>query len=115
MNIEKLLSDHEGYKTKFVSGDWRIGLITPADRFQNITYLERHNETDEVFILLKGSATIIGFDSGIKTETVLEEGNIYNVPKAMWHNVKIDDGSVVAVVENSDTSNDNSEYMEFKI
>lgn len=111
MRFEEIFSDHEGYMTKLVSGTWRIGLITPADRFTNITYLERHNQTDEVFILLKGNATLIGEEERIN----LEEGKIYNVPKGMWHNINIMESSVVAVVENADTSIENTDYMDFAL
>ena len=60
--IEVIKAAHEGYRTMYVADSWRVGLITPAERFEKITYLERHNKTDEIFILLSGRAVLIGMD-----------------------------------------------------
>ena len=112
MMIEVKEATHEGYMTKHIYASWRIGLITPAERFEKITYLERHNETDEIFILLNGRAVLIGKDKyGLHT-IELECGKLYCVHKAYWHNIRLYEHSIVAVVENADTSKGNTEYID---
>ncbi len=112
--IEIYEASKEGYETKLKYGAWRIGLITPAERFTNITYLERHNLTDEAFILLRGSATLLHLDGEeVLRAYEMEQGKVYNVPQGGWHNVKIEPDSIVMVVENSETSPENSDYRDF--
>ena len=107
--------EKEGYQTvhSFDNGDgWRVGLICPAEGFTEagMTYLERHNLTDEVFMLLKGNATlIVGAD---KTRVPMQSGVAYNVEAGEWHNILIEKASVVAVAENKGTGRENSDYME---
>lgn len=112
MKIDVIEAKHEGYQTKHIYESWRVGLITPAERFKKITYLERHNLTDEIFILLSGSAVLIGKDDDGIQMIELEFGKLYCVPKAYWHNIRIYENSVVAVVENADTSKENTEYID---
>ena len=112
MKIDVIEASHEGYMTKHSFESWRVGLITPAERFETITYLERHNLTDEIFILLTGRAVLIGRDEDGIHLIPLETGKLYCVPKAYWHNIRIYENSVVAVVENADTSKENTEYID---
>ena len=113
--MKKIKVEIDGYQTvhSFDNGDgWRIGLISPAERFteEGMTYLERHNMTDEVFILLQGNATLIIGEE--KTYVPMETGILYNVEQSEWHHVLIEKDSIVAVVENKGTSKENTEYME---
>lgn len=110
MKIDVIEAGHEGYRTKYQNASWRVGMITPAERFENITYLERHNQTDEIFILLKGRAVLIGREDEILYTIELEAGKLYCVPEGCWHNIRMYEDSVVAVIENSDTSGENTDY-----
>lgn len=112
MKIDVIDATHEGYLTKHIYESWRVGLITPAERFEKITYLERHNLTDEIFILLTGRAVLIGKDDDGLHMIELESGKLYCVPKAYWHNVRVYQNTVVAVVENVDTSKENTDYLD---
>ena len=106
----------QGYQTvhTFDNGDgWRVGIISFAERFtkEGMTYLERHNLTDEVFLLLDGEAVlIIGQE---KLHVPMEKSKAYNVEQGEWHNVLLNEDSVVAVVENKKTSKENTEYIYF--
>ena len=112
MKINVIEAVHEGYLTKHIYDSWRVGMITLAERFEKITYLERHNLTDEIFILLKGKAVLIGKDEEGMHFLEMEAGKLYCVPKSYWHNIRMYENSVVVVVENADTSRENSEYMD---
>ena len=75
-----------------------------------ISYLERHIETDETFVLLVGEATLL---IGENVERVpLEMLKCYNVKAGVWHNIILTPGTRVLVVENSDTSRSNTDYLE---
>ncbi len=114
--VEIIKAKKEGYETVLKYEAWRIGLIKPAERFSNITYLERHLLTDEAFILLEGHATLIHMDDAETVETYeMQSGVIYNIPQANWHAVKLDADALVMVVENADTARENSEYRDFEL
>ncbi len=99
----------EGYKTVHAFEGWRVAYLTYADRFDNIKYIERHNETDEIFVLMQGSATLIINEDMEKVE--MKKNLIYNIPKGVWHNIRVSKDAVVMIVENADTSKENSEYI----
>ncbi len=100
----------EGYNRTLSYGGWRVAFLNYAPHFDNITYLERHLLTDEVFVLLAGEATLL---IGERGECVpLQPCRLYNVKAGTWHNIRVSRDARVLVVENSDTSRENSEYME---
>ncbi len=101
----------EGYKTVMKYGTWRVAFLNHADRFDQITYLERHMLTDEAFVLLEGRATLLLGETG--APTVMEPHKIYNVKQAEWHAIRVSPDAKVLIVENAETGRDNSEYMDF--
>lgn len=109
-DIEIIGCESVGYRPALHFGAWRIAFLTFAQRFSDITYLERHKNTDEAFVLLKGSAKIY---IGEEMECyVMEPNKIYNVKRGVWHNIKVSCDALVLIVENADTSKENSEYMD---
>ena len=112
--MQILKAEKEGYQTvhTFENGDgWRVGLICYAERFTEagMTYLERHRMTDEIFLRLKGNAVLILGEE--KSRIVMEPGIAYNVPQSEWHHILLDEDAVVAVIENKNTSKENTEYL----
>lgn len=106
--------DGKGYFSHFKCGGWRIAYLNYAPMFtkEGITYLERHNETDEVFILLEGEASL--FMGETAKEVVMEKFVSYVVKKSAWHNIVVSEDAKVLIVENADTGKDNSEYLPFR-
>lgn len=99
----------EGYDRTLVYNTWCVAFLNYADRFDKITYLERHLLTDEVFVLLQGTAELL---IGKKSETVkMEPFKIYNVKAGVWHAIRVSRDAKVLIVENSDTTKENSEYL----
>ncbi len=91
---------------------WLVGLLAYGEKFSRFFMLERHNQTDEAFILVKGDATLYIADKDINvTEYKMEQGALYNVPKGEWHHIVVSRDALVVVVENSDTSSENSDYL----
>ncbi|HEX8990941.1 MAG TPA: hypothetical protein VF784_04635 [Anaerolineales bacterium] len=78
--------------------------------------MERHLETDEVFVLTRGAGTIIvggnGPEPGEFEAQPMELGKIYNVRQRVWHTVSLSRDAAVLIVENLNTVRENSEYAE---
>jgi len=87
------------------SDGWMVALLNwePIMDFEKATEIERHKETDEVFILLKGQAAMyVDTKEGIQVFG-MQAGLIYNVTKATWHNLVATRDVAFLIVENRDT------------
>ena len=101
-----------GYKRLVDGPKWTLAMINYAPNFdeRNFTRLERHLATDETFVLLDGEATLaIGPDAWL---VPMERLKYYNVLAGTWHHVLMKPGARILIGENSDTSRENSEYLE---
>lgn len=103
------------YKALIYYDKWRVALLNTHERFRrdNMYQMERHVETDETFVLLKGEAVLYIGDGGSRecgriTMVNMESCKLYNVKRGVWHNIVTADDTSVLVVENADTSPDNS-------
>ena len=104
----------ESYKTAMSFGEWRVAYLNHGEVFkeENFVRLERHLETDEVFMLLEGEATLV---VGMDLERIdMEQHKVYNIPKGVWHHVMTKPETRIFIVENADTDVDNSEYFHIK-
>ena len=106
----------EGYKPLVDFGGWRVAVLRFEDGLLpgNQRSMERHLETDEVFVLTKGTGTLIMggngpqvADLGVQT---MEIGKIYNIRKNAWHSIALSGDASVVIVENQNTKEKNSEY-----
>ncbi|MDD4688875.1 MAG: hypothetical protein PHE51_03925 [Eubacteriales bacterium] len=100
-----------GYEPAMNYGEWRVAYITHSHGFSKEGWrrIERHTKTDEVFVLLNGSARLI---IGEEKEIVeMQQGKIYNVTCGTWHHIFADEGSKVLIVENHNTGADNTDYI----
>jgi mannose-6-phosphate isomerase-like protein (cupin superfamily) len=88
-------------------GAWCVAFLNHGDRFAAPTYVERHNESDEVFVLLSGEATLLIGEN--RREVRMEFGKIYNVRKGTWHQIVTTPGTRCLIVENADTCMANSD------
>ena len=106
--------DVGGYSPLISCNGWRVAVANACERLkeENMCRLERHLETDEVFILLQGEATLhIGKE--LKAYP-MEKGKLYNVQRGEWHCITMKANAKVAIVENDDTGVDNTEMYYFK-
>lgn len=110
MDINVYYPTENGYKAAHCFEGWKVAYLTYAERFDNITYLENHLETDEVFVLLKGKATLLVGEKSHQVE--MENSVIYNIPKGVWHNIKVSKDALVFIAENSNTGKENTQYKE---
>jgi hypothetical protein len=117
---EKLLEirdyTDEGYRPVVDYGAWRVAILNFSDDLlpENLIKMQRHNETDEVFVLLRGRC-ILFLGEGDKEITAIHAEDmslfkIYNVKKAAWHTHTLSRDAMVLIVENRDTTYDNSPF-----
>lgn len=104
----------EGYEVMVRYGDWRMAVITWAERFQreNLWRLERHTKTDEVFVLMTGNAVLFIGENGTPVE--MEPYRFYNVKRDTWHAIAVSTDAQVLICENLDTGPDNTVYMDWR-
>lgn len=105
-----------GYKPLVDYANWRVAILNYSDdlRSENISTVQRHNETDEVFVLLRGRC-ILFLGEGDQTVTAIHgqemmPHTLYNVKKKVWHSHTLSEDAMVLVVENLDTTYDNSPF-----
>jgi hypothetical protein len=112
------IRDHNatGYKPLIDYENWRVAILNFSEelRTQNITSLQRHNETDEVFVLLRGRCLLF-LGEGDQTVTAIHGQDmipqtLYNVKKGVWHSHTLSEDAMVLIVENRDTTFDNSPF-----
>lgn len=119
MNIDQKLLEiktysEEGYRPVIDYDSWRVAVLNYCDELlpENITKFQRHDETDEVFVLLKGSCILfIGEGDEEITEIhaqSMEPLKLYNVKKSVWHSHSLSQEAMVLIVENRDTTDANS-------
>ncbi len=117
---EELLQvrDHqgEGYMPLVDFASWRVALLRPETQRGPEQYpsMERHLETDEVFVLTRGEGTIIIGGNGPQPADMAAEvmtvGKIYNVRRGAWHTASLSPDAAMVIVENCNTTKLNSEY-----
>ena len=100
----------EGYKRLVNNGKWTFAGLNWAPRFdeKNLVDLERHNLTDEIFVLVQGKATLIIGEECERVE--MEPLKYYNVRAGIWHNIVVSEDARVLIMESSNTSKDNTDY-----
>ncbi len=110
--------DGAGFKPVIFFGSWCVAFLRYFDDLQpdRMVNMERHLETDEVFVLLKGRGALILGGNASKSQgavaQTMEIGRIYNVKQRAWHTILLSPDASVLLVENRDTVRENSEYQE---
>lgn len=93
---------------------WRVAVLRHCENtnLENIRWMQKHMETDEVFALLDGNCTLIlagdGEEPGNYKTVEMKPHRIYNIKRGFWHNHVLDEKGEVLIIENRDTTDDNS-------
>ncbi len=104
----------EGYKPMIDYESWRVAILKYCEELevQNLKTMQKHDETDEVFVLLEGNCTLFVGGKGDAIHEVdgiaMEPLQLYNVKRGVWHTHTLDKLGRVLIVENKDTSDVNS-------
>jgi hypothetical protein len=104
----------EGYMPLIDFNTWRVAVLNYIDELlpERIDTMQRHDETDEVFVLLQGHC-ILFLASGDEMicdlfAEDLQPLKFYNVKKGCWHSHTLSKDAAVLIVENRNTTLDNS-------
>ena len=99
------------YRRLVNNAKWTRASLNWAPRFDesNVCELERHNLTDETFVLLHGKAVLLVGENADRVE--MEPLKYYNVRAGIWHHIVVSEDARVLVAENANTSKDNTEYL----
>lgn len=111
--------DHTGpdYKPLIDFQTWRVALMNYTDDLtpDKINRMQKHTETDEVFVLMAGRCILFigeGEDSVTKVHAVdMEPYKLYNVKRGVWHSHTFSRDARVLIVENRDTVDANSPFV----
>lgn len=106
MGVEIHTHVEVGYQPLVYSHDWMVALLNFEESMQpgKAVDIERHAQTDEVFILLKGQAALYVVTGDEPLAVVeMQQGLVYNVTKATWHNLLATRDAQFAIIENRDT------------
>jgi hypothetical protein len=119
-NKESLMEVREftgkGYSPVVDYGAWRVAILNYTEDLlpEKLSSMQRHNETDEVFLLLRGRCILFIGEGDDPVAAIHAEDmkpyKIYNVKKRTWHTHTLSPNSMVLVVENKDTTFDNSPF-----
>jgi hypothetical protein len=107
----------EGYRPLIDYGTWRVAVLRYLDELQpdRITFLERHNETDEVFVLLQGQAVLFMGSGEDQIESIFPQvmlpGLFYNVKRGAYHASVLSRDATILLVENRNTGPENSDRL----
>ncbi|MGE5360638.1 MAG: hypothetical protein ACM3NQ_16605 [Bacteroidales bacterium] len=114
--IERYFNHDAGYKPILIRDGWQIGHLNymPELAVDAIDRVERHNRTDEVFILFRGTSLLIAAaatSEGLHFEvTAMQPSVTYNIPAGCWHTIAMAPGDVVLIVERDNTHLEDVEY-----
>lgn len=99
------------FKRLVESDNWSVAVLRYSERFATLSVMERHIETDEVFVLLAGTATLHGQSTEAEPMEILpmEPLTVYRIPRGVWHHITVSEGASVLVIENRNTSKENTE------
>lgn len=116
--IERYEIEEEGYHPFLIREGWQIAQLNADEkqRVENIVHIDIHHHTDEVFILIKGNAvliiaTIVDNEPMFELE-LMKPGIIYNIPVKTWHNIAMQEGSEVIIVEKENTHLSDFEFFD---
>ncbi|MCJ7702430.1 MAG: hypothetical protein MUO62_12675, partial [Anaerolineales bacterium] len=115
---ETLLEIHqylgEGYQPLIDYGEWRVAILRYIDELlpDNIGKMQRHDETDEVFVLLEGRCILFIGEGDEQITQIhaqdMEPLKLYNVKRSCWHTHTLSEDTTVFIVENQNTADHNS-------
>ncbi len=107
--IETYYTNEQGYHPFFIKDHWQVAQLNylPEHSYDNISRLDLHEQTDEIFVLTKGQAILIA--ASIETDRITYEcvhmkiGVTYNIPPMVWHNIAMQEDAEMIIVEKNNT------------
>ena len=97
---------------------WRVAMKRYADSTNPAKFhsVDRHNETNEVFILTAGKAEMLLMEGDRSPTTFhlfpMQLNVAYSVQQSAWHHVFMSEDAHIIVFERSNTARENSDHVE---
>lgn len=95
---------------------WKVAMLRHHHEADpaNLKEVERHTNTNEVFILTTGQADLIvcsGDDSAEDIHVIPMRLNVaYNIPTLVWHHALMSEGAHIILFERSETGPETTDY-----
>ena len=115
--IETYKIEGEGYHPFLIREGWQVAQLNYQEEqhIDNIKKLDVHLKTDEVFVLTKGASVLIAAkienEIPIFNVELMEQHKVYNIPQGMWHNIAMEKGSEVIIIEKANTHVSDFEFF----
>lgn len=112
--------EKSGYKPVIDYGEWRVAVLNYCDELlpENIEKMQKHNQTDEVFVLLKGKCMLFMAEGDQEIGEIyaqeMEPYKMYNIKRSVWHTHTLSEEAMVLIIENKNTGLDNSPEIDLK-
>lgn len=110
--IEIIDETNHGYHPVIKSDSWRVAVLNWHQELmpENISRFQKHDETDEVFVLLKGRCVLYLLDEekGNVVGVAMEPHKIYKIKRGVYHSHTLTRDAMVLIVENDNTGDANS-------
>ena len=107
--------EKEGFQVTHINESFKCAFITenPQYAYGWVSVLKRHNESDEVFTLISGTAKLLTGDPDKEEYDIreLQKGIAYCVTAGTWHHLAVSWDAMVFVVENSGVSGQNTDAV----
>ena len=109
--------DGDGYQPIVDYGAWRVAILRSHPELEPdaITTMQRHDETDEVFVLLAGRCMLLLGEGEARIDAIhavdMHPLKAYNIKRGVWHTHTLSCDATVLIIENRDTDASNSPLM----
>jgi len=113
-SIEILQCNKAGFNPVVTYQSWTVGMLNFLPRMtpEGVDSMQQHRETDEVFVLLQGRCIIFYSNNDDKPDEIfaepLQPGTVYNIKRFTWHTQIMSKDAKILIVENTDTTLENS-------
>lgn len=117
MDIKELSYEGVALNWVHVTENWGVGIknYKPANDIENLDNLERHNGTDELFVLLDGYCCLLyanEVDGKLEMKKLpMEQGKVYAIPAGLLHNTITRPGVKLALIEDCKSAQTNSDVV----
>lgn len=107
------IPEKKGFDAFLTNSNFKCAFITSHAQysFGRIKLIKRHNDSDEVYVLLRGKATVVTTDNLDKEfmKTNLEYHTSYNVKAGTWHYLAVSDDAIIFVAESGKVAPENTD------
>jgi len=116
--VEVGRSFEQTYRPVLTVGEWKVAMLRHFDIVDSaaLRRVERHWNTDEVFVLTTGQADLIVLEGAEKPTTPwvfpMETNVAYNIRRSVWHHVVTSRDAHIVLFERAETSHETTDYAE---